>query len=105
MFVLTGCIGCPNDPSGSFGETNKTIAQKIILAIEKYKVDHNQYPDKLDMLIPDYLSEIPQTSDAYNFFYHKDALGAIILFSTPGTPMGGYRYNLDKKSWACVYAR
>lgn len=36
-------------------------AQPLIDAIEKYRDEKGQYPEKLDNLVPDYLEEIPFT--------------------------------------------
>ena len=44
----------------------------LIVAIEKYHMDHHAYPPKLNALIPKYLSEIPATGmRKYSTFYYQ----------------------------------
>lgn len=36
-------------------------AEQIVAAVQKFRGDHSQYPNKLDDLVPAYLAEIPRT--------------------------------------------
>jgi len=55
--------------------TNVTIkAKDLINAIEKYKEENGIYPDKLEVLVPKFISEIPNTGLAgYPRFEYKKA--------------------------------
>ena len=52
-------------------EKSENIAYSIISAIYYYKKFHGRLPSKLDDLVPDYLSSIPEpTTGDYHYYYH-----------------------------------
>lgn len=36
-------------------------ATRIVIALQRYHLDHNRYPERLDLLLPDYMDAIPGT--------------------------------------------
>ncbi len=38
----------------------KSRPMPVAVAMTRYRLDHGSYPEKLDLLVPDYLDEIPQ---------------------------------------------
>jgi hypothetical protein len=56
---------------------------QLILALELYKREHSNYPERLQQLVPDILPSVPQD-----------------LFAAPKTPLGYQRDNASVKVWS-----
>ena len=57
----------------------------LMLAVEKYKREHGQYPDRLEALAPDYVPQVP--TDAFNgkpFVYRESADSYALYSNGPG---------------------
>ena len=56
------------------------IGQEIISAIEKYKVNQGKYPEKLNLLVPEYLEQVPVSKmgwsgKKFRYYVHKEGYG------------------------------
>lgn len=54
----------------------------IVKAVKDYKKDHGEYPDSLELIMPDYLTEIPTGVDGRNISYFKRENGYIFISTT-----------------------
>jgi len=57
----------------------ETNAQRIIAACEEYHAAHGNYPDKLDELVPQYMSSVPVAKyciawNRFDYFNHGNPL-------------------------------
>lgn len=72
LFLSILCIGLLtwfyniDAPSIERGEQK---ALPILIAIEKYETENEEFPSSLDILIPDYLPKIPEASWRHDFCY------------------------------------
>ena len=58
--LLAIMIGSSNQFAASYQTTVRDeVAQTLLVALEKYKVDHGTYPERLKHLKPDYIAEVP----------------------------------------------
>ena len=82
---------------GTFAAIDREAARDTVLltvlALELFSREHGQYPDKLDELVPDYLSAVPEDSHAppkAPLRYRRDGEGALIYsVGENGTDDGG----------------
>ena len=102
--VLTACGNVslpsilPTDEPPGVGEKAErgyTFSEPIIAALEKYRADHGAYPEKLALLVPDYLPTAPtapegleysysSTGTSYSFSFHYTGPGMNTCTFTPG---------------------
>ncbi|MBN3040834.1 MAG: hypothetical protein JW867_06870 [Candidatus Omnitrophica bacterium] len=77
-------------------------AKILIEACEKYKKINNKYPDKLQDLVPIFISKVPAAKYtlASNKFYYLKTEDSHILFYMHIPPFGRPTYNFEKKQWA-----
>ncbi len=73
---LTSCV---NADASEENKVNQVRAATIIAAIDKYSQDHLQLPDRLDLLTPLYISELPKTTRGIDFSYRLDSLEGYYL--------------------------
>lgn len=78
-------------------------ADQVIAALDRYRVEHRQYPRRLAELTPHYLSSVPVAKYALMFFwfdyYCKDGeTGFLGYTSIP--PFGRPTYSLQRKNWS-----
>ncbi len=63
----------------------------VAVAMTRYRLDHGSYPEKLDLLVPDYLDEIPR--DPFDGqpirMTHKDDAWTIYSIGPDGKDDGG----------------
>ena len=64
MISLSACV-----TSAEKIQANQKIGNTIVSALYEYEQKNGQFPEQLEILVPDYLSEIPKTVDGYNFSY------------------------------------
>lgn len=79
-------------------------ANKVIFALERYKIKHRQYPGKLDELVPEFLSYMPLAKLNLNgrFFYYASAGGQHLLMYIVLPPFARAFYNLEEKKWSSL---
>ncbi|HUW60136.1 MAG TPA: hypothetical protein VMZ06_03940 [Candidatus Bathyarchaeia archaeon] len=53
----------------------------LMLAIEKYKREHGQYPDRLEALAPDYVPQVPMDAFSGKPFIYKKSADSYALYS------------------------
>jgi hypothetical protein len=108
ILLLCGCLlplltsGCRSTAD----EINANIdrGNPIVQAIAKYRQDHGEFPQQLDMLIPIYLPEIPQTTRGESFEYKLDRLqGYYLCFDVFTKRNFGCCYNKRLDFWDCGF--
>lgn len=76
-------------------------AVELIQVIEKYKQDNGSYPEKLEVLVPKYISNIPKAKFTFygsDFRYISRPSGTM-LFYTDMPPFGRQTYSFDSHKW------
>lgn len=76
----------------------------IIKAVENFKTEHGAYPDRLEDLVPTFLSKIPRSSfrlssNKYIYLANQD-FHQLIWVKVP--PFGRYVYQFEKKKWSFI---
>ena len=84
--------------------TNRERGSAIVQAITKYVQDRGQLPEKLEVLVPSYLSKIPKTTRESDFAYRMDDLqGYYLCFDVPTKRNLGCCYNHGLDFWDCGF--
>jgi hypothetical protein len=83
------------------------IAQPVIIALEKYRQDNQNYPQSLPQLSPKYLKETFKNSENLNFNYNfneqKKSYEIEFNFNDSGiSGMSECSYYSETKAWSCV---
>ncbi len=79
----------------------KHRAENLIIAIEKYHQQTGIYPEKLNNLVPEYISNIPRAKftlmfNEFSYINHKDIQ---VLYYIELPPFGRPIYNFNRHSW------
>jgi hypothetical protein len=71
VLVLIGsaCQQLTKEERHEFYMAGQKVAEPIITALEQYHADKGVYPEKLSLLVPQYLSEIPNPTSEQKFSY------------------------------------
>ncbi len=118
-FVLTalaaavGCIACVSvgawltktilaEPpgQGARAEQGYQVCEPVITALNKYHETHGDYPTVLEMLIPDYLGQVPKEVNGYPIEYTKTETSYSLRFSYAGPGMNHCAYTPENR-WDC----
>ena len=70
MLVVIFVLADANEPAG----------EKIVAAVEAYKLGNKRYPERLAQLQPKYLAKIPQPAPGTNFVYATSSDGTTAWF-------------------------
>ena len=90
-----------NGPIAQQGQEN---AAGLITALEQYKTEAGNYPPSLELLVPTYLSDIPQPAQGWQYQYQSLESGnEFILSFTIGRSLDGdyCEYTSITKHWQC----
>lgn len=90
---------------------NHNRAQGLINAIDAYHADSGEYPDSIDLLMPDYITDVPEpfatftipNVDGYTGFQYQECRdGNHIVWYNP--PRGGFpvRYHFESGHWSSI---
>ena len=83
----------------------KEQAQEILDAIQRFNIDNNKFPLKLDELVPEYLNEIPITTTGQPYSYKQFDLHTFILtfrLSSSQDKLNAYcAYLYSSDLWEC----
>ena len=81
---------------GFFAERNM---QRIVTACEQYKEKYKTYPNKLDLLVPEFMSSIPKAMrvGVFNEFHYGASPDYHFIFYVAIPPFGRPGYDLDRK--------
>lgn len=94
--ALTLGVAWANDAfQRGMAETN---AQRLIAACEKYHTAHGSYPEKLDELVPQYMSSVPVAKYCMGwnrFLYHRPLLWWHVV-----PPYFRKTYNCETRRWS-----
>lgn len=75
----------------------------VVEAIKHYQEDHGSLPEQLDILLPDYLSEIPKTITGGSYTFTLSYIDIYMLcFDVPGAHPGCC-YLHRHEAWDCSY--
>ena len=82
----------------------KHRAENLIIAIEKYHQQTGIYPEKLNNLVPEYISSIPHAKftlmlNEFGYINYKDTQ-ALYYIELP--PFGRPIYNFNRQSWGYI---
>jgi len=87
------------------GVINRNIERGnvIVGAINHYQEDHGSLPEQLDILVPDYLPEIPRTITGGSYEFILSSIDIYMLcFDVPGANPGCC-YLRRHEAWDCSY--
>ena len=59
-FLYSLIISCAGAGQDSHSKEVFKITDPIIMAVEQYKIENNEYPRTLNVLAPDYILKLPQ---------------------------------------------
>jgi hypothetical protein len=79
-------------------------AEQIIVAVENYYQDKGQFPEDLEMLVPDYLDRIPKSAvrlsaNEYRY-WAEDGRYALMWIKAP--PYLRAFYDFERKEWTII---
>jgi hypothetical protein len=79
-------------------------ARLIIKAVEDYRVEQGKYPERLEELVPQFLSEVPcsairLTSTKYYYLQHKEYHS---LMWAEAPPFGRRTYHFETREWSYI---
>ena len=80
-------------------------AGRIVQACKRYREANGAYPQKLNALIPSYLSSIPVAKYCLtqnDFVYYSSSPLEAILWYYPYPPFGSRVYNLERGDWVSL---
>ncbi len=92
--------GCEKPGEGDKAERGYQVCQPIIDALASYHADTGAYPENLDALKPDYLTEIPQEVNGIPIRYKKTSSSYWLRFSYEGPGMNDCEYT-PETGWVC----
>lgn len=92
-FVAGGCNG--DDWSASRVEGSLRTGKQLVGALEAYRAQHGEYPDRLDVLAPEHIKRIRKPSAGTRMWVYKplaDGNEFVLLFESfaPGRPSCWY---------------
>jgi len=70
--LLCSLAACDVSMSSTETHTNRTRGEVIVQAIDQYVHDKHHLPDQLDLLVPKYLAELPETTREQAFLYRNN---------------------------------
>jgi len=74
----------------------------MISALARYQQAHGQFPDRLNLLVPAYLAQIPTTISGQEYKYERDTLeGYYLIFQVASDQSLACGYNQRLKGWDC----
>ncbi|MDR2761043.1 MAG: hypothetical protein LBB88_00395, partial [Planctomycetaceae bacterium] len=82
-------------------QTCINIGNVIVIAIEKYHFDNNEYPEQLKQLVPDYLEEIPKHrlgTRKWKYVREENRFQLTFMARPWGYP--SYSYNSETGKWS-----
>jgi len=79
-------------------------ASLVITALDKYQAKHQNYPDGLDQLVPEFLPRIPKAKInlLYGNFSYISSDGSHTLLYIAYPPFYRRCYNLEEKKWSSL---
>jgi hypothetical protein len=98
---LPGILPTDEPPGvGEKYEKGYAASAPVIEALEKYRADHDAYPQKLAELVPDYLPAAPGKTDALDFSYSStgDSYSFSFHYTGPGMNTCTFKPGED---WRC----
>lgn len=83
-------------------KANKELGNKIVQALNEYKQVQGHFPENLEMLEPDYLSEIPKTieDDDFTYILLDGEQPFFLSFRIGGQPTCSYIHQV--RIWDCT---
>lgn len=102
ILILTACkFFTPEPPGvGEKAEYGYAALDPIIKALEQYRADKGAYPEAIEELSPEYLSEIPTEVNDQPISYTKAGKSFSVTFHYTGPGMNTCTYTPENK-WHC----
>jgi len=102
VLALMACKLFTVDPPGvgEKAELGYAVCDPIIAAVEQYKINKGVYPETLEELVPDYLSEVPTEVNDQPISYTKTDSSFSLAFHYIGPGMNTCTYTPENK-WKC----
>lgn len=88
----------------TFNAIAEARALAVIAAVESFKGRFGRYPEKLDEVVPLYLSEVPMAKPAgmMRTFDYRNLEGEHTLMYTVVPPFGRKVYTFERKRWSAL---
>jgi hypothetical protein len=99
-YFLSKNVFGPPPGEGPKAETGYKALAPIIEALERYKANHNSYPEKLDTLVPDYLPDLSVEPEDFQFTYQIEDQSYKLRFNYVGPGMNICTYK-PETGWDC----
>jgi hypothetical protein len=76
-------------------------SKPIFVALEEYRKDHNKFPEKLEDLVPEYLSRVPRPAWRFRYRYqvYENGQTYTIAHIIRGDADDWNCYTSDTKEW------
>ena len=104
LLFVVGC-GCARRRVSKAEEIEggQDSAAVVIDALEAYRREHGEYPEKLQMLLTDYLSHLPKTPAGVTYAYRRSDLegGYRLCFDLTNNRRAICCYTPRLGSWGC----
>ncbi len=100
LILLVG-TGCPPPGKGRAAEQGYEAGQPVIEALEAHKKSEGTYPESLEVLVPDRISEIPVDPDGEPFGYRLTEEGYELDFGYTGPGINHCVYTPRGREWWC----
>jgi hypothetical protein len=99
--VILSVGACIRKDDASYIPIDQDRAKPLIEALAEYYMDYDDYPKDLAALRPEYLTEIPKTTDNTRFSYKRSDIdgGYLLCFNYGRGPNCCYIPRL--KGWDC----
>lgn len=102
VVAMSGCCGPMECKPAKLGfETYKPL----ILALNKFKNENQEYPNSLNELVPQYINVIPESptpNRSSEIEYEKFGKEYELKFSYGGPGMNFCRYGSSESAWNCL---
>ncbi len=109
VFTILLCIlctlGCNSPDDTENVNQNQARSVPLLNAIYKYKVDQGLFPTDVDVLLNDYILQLPRTVNGNEYQYklspRKDANHFVLTFDMKNDAYCSFRSDLD--DWECGF--
>lgn len=97
--IAVGWFFYRNTAAVLFTEENASTGYSITVALESFKLSSGRYPEKLALLAPRYIAEIPKPAPDTSFVYAVSSDGKECFFAYQVGRGGLNEYECGAKKW------
>lgn len=100
ILVLSAC----GDTTGDI-PANQERANELVQAISNYAQEYGRFPDRLDVLVPEFIAEIPYTVGGREFHYYRlyEPDEYLLYFEVTDKSSYGCGYSSRLEDWECSF--